>query len=212
MMYDSSKRVLDLCVAILALVFFFPVIVIAAIAIKLDSKGPLFADTPARVGKNGKPFRMFKFRSMIENAHEVLTHDPKYKRLFEEYKKGNYKLKNDPRITHVGKFIRKYSIDELPQFLNVLYGDMSVVGPRAYYPDELVEQQKKYPTTKKAVHVVMSVKPGITGVWQVSGRSAINFDKRIELDAQYALRRSIIFDIVIIAKTPFAMLSGKGAM
>ena len=89
-MYDSSKRVLDLCVAILALIFFFPVIVIAAIAIKLDSKGPLFADTPARVGKNGKPFRMFKFRSMIENAHEVLTHDPKYKRLFEEYKKGNY--------------------------------------------------------------------------------------------------------------------------
>lgn len=211
-MYDSSKRVLDVCVAILALIVFFPVIIIAAIAIKLDSKGPLFADTPARVGKNGKPFRMFKFRSMIENAHEVLTHDPKYKRLFEEYKKGNYKLKNDPRITHVGKFIRKYSIDELPQFLNVLYGDMSVVGPRAYYPDELVEQQKKYPTTKKAVNIVMSVKPGITGVWQVSGRSAINFDKRIELDAHYALRRSIIFDILIIAKTPFAMLSGKGAM
>jgi lipopolysaccharide/colanic/teichoic acid biosynthesis glycosyltransferase len=89
---------------------------------------------------------------------------------------------------------------------------MSVVGPRAYYPDELVQQQKNYPTTKKAVNVVMSVKPGITGVWQVSGRSAINFDKRIELDAKYALKRSILFDLAIIARTPIAMLSGKGAM
>lgn len=211
-MYDTSKRFLDILVAIIALVSFSPVILITAIAIRLDSKGPIFADTPARVGKDGKPFRMFKFRSMIENAHEVLTHDPKYKKLFAEYKSGNYKLKNDPRITKVGKFIRKYSIDEIPQFLNVLAGDMSVVGPRAYYPDELVQQQKNYPKTKKAVNIVMSVKPGITGVWQVSGRSAINFDKRIELDAHYALRRSILFDLSIIARTPIAMLSGKGAM
>ncbi len=211
-MYDTSKRILDILVALIALILFSPVILITAIAIRMDSEGPIFADTPARVGKDGKPFRMFKFRSMIENAHDVLTHDPKYKKLFEEYKSGNYKLKNDPRITKVGKFIRKYSIDEIPQFLNVLAGDMSVVGPRAYYPDELVQQQKNYPKTKKAVNVVMSVKPGITGVWQVSGRSAINFDKRIELDAQYALKRSIWFDMIIIARTPIAMLSGKGAM
>jgi len=212
MMYDASKRILDIIVAVIALVIFSPAILITALAIRMDSKGPIFADTPSRVGKNGRPFRMFKFRSMIENAHEVLTHDPKYKKLFEEYKSGNYKLKNDPRITKVGKFIRKYSIDEIPQFLNVLSGDMSVVGPRAYYPDELVQQQKNYPKTKNAVNIVMSVKPGITGVWQVSGRSAINFDKRIELDAQYALKRSILFDLAIIAKTPLAMLSGKGAM
>lgn len=212
MMYDFWKRILDLIVASVALVLFSPIILVTAILIKLDSKGPIFADTPARVGRNGHPFRMYKFRSMIENAHEVLTHDPKYKKLFDEYKKGNYKLKNDPRITSVGKFIRKYSIDEIPQFLNVIRGDMSVVGPRAYYPDELVEQQKQYPSTKKAVNVVMSAKPGITGVWQVSGRSAINFDKRIELDAKYAMKRSILFDLYIIARTPFAMLSGRGAM
>jgi undecaprenyl-phosphate galactose phosphotransferase len=100
----------------------------------------------------------------------------------------------------------------LPQFVNVLKGDMSVVGPRAYYPDELRDQQKKYPYTRDAVKVVLSVKPGITGIWQVSGRSQINFDKRIQLDASYAKRRSVVYDLYLILKTPFAMFSGKGAM
>jgi lipopolysaccharide/colanic/teichoic acid biosynthesis glycosyltransferase len=149
---------------------------------------------------------------MVANAHEILVSDPKYKGLLDEYKKGGYKLKDDPRITSVGRFIRKYSLDEIPQFINVLKGDMSVVGPRAYYPDELRDQQKKYPNTKDAVKVVLSVKPGITGVWQVTGRSQINFDKRIQLDASYAKRRSILYDIILILRTPFAMLSGKGAM
>ena len=121
-------------------------------------------------------------------------------------------MRGDPRITRVGRFIRKYSIDEVPQFINSLKGDMSIVGPRAYYPDELRDQQKEYPNTQDAVKVVLSVKPGITGVWQVTGRSGINFDKRILLDAEYAKKRSIVYDVWLILKTPAAMLSGKGAM
>lgn len=212
MLYDASKRLLDIIISVVALVIFSPIILIAAIAIKLNSEGPFLADTPPRIGKGGRSFRMYKFRSMVANAHEILVNDPKFKDLLNDYKKGGYKLKDDPRITTVGKFIRKYSIDEIPQFLNVLKGEMSVVGPRAYYPDELRDQQKKYPYTRDAVKVVLSVKPGITGVWQVTGRSQINFDKRIQLDASYAKKRSIIYDLYLILKTPDAVFSGKGAM
>ncbi len=212
MIYDSIKRTLDIILSMFSIFIFSPIILITALAIILDSKGPILADTPPRIGKSGRTFRMYKFRSMVANAHEILTSDPTYKKLLDDYKKGGYKLKNDPRITRVGRFIRKYSLDEIPQFLNVLKGDMSIVGPRAYYPDELRDQQKEYPQTKNAVKIVLSVKPGITGVWQVSGRSQINFDKRIKLDAMYANRRSLIYDIYLIVRTPLAMLSGKGAM
>ena len=108
--------------------------------------------------------------------------------------------------------MRKHSLDEIPQLVNVLRGEMSLVGPRAYYPDELSNQQKKYPETRKLVKKVLSVKPGITGYWQVGGRSEINFDKRVKMDADYVRRRSILEDLVIIAKTPWAMISGKGAL
>jgi len=212
MTYDLFKRLLDVILSVVLLILFSPVILATVIAIKLDSPGPILADTPSRVGKNGRLFRMYKFRSMIKNAHEILKSDPQFKMLYEEYKKGSYKLRDDPRITRVGKFIRKYSLDEVPQFINVLKGDMSIVGPRAYYPDELREQQKKYPHTKDAVKIVLSVQPGITGVWQVTGRSDINFDKRIQMDATYALTRSIFHDLMIILKTPLAIVSGKGAM
>mgnify|MGYP003393150440 CR=1 FL=1 len=212
MLHDTIKRLLDIALSIILLIFFFPIIIVTALAIKFDSLGPIFADTPPRMGKSGKSFRMYKFRSMVANAHDILVKDPQYKGLLDKYKKGGYKLKDDPRITPVGRFIRKYSLDEIPQFLNVLKGDMSIVGPRAYYPDELRDQQKKYPHTKNAVKIVLSTKPGITGIWQVSGRSQINFDKRIQLDAMYAKKRSIPYDIYLIFRTPFAMLSGKGAM
>lgn len=212
MVYDFLKRLLDIILSILILILFSPVILVVMILIKLNSSGPILADTPDRVGKRGKLFRMYKFRSMFKNAHEVLRRDPHYDKLYEEYKRSNFKLKHDPRVTQVGKILRKYSLDEIPQFINVLRGEMSVVGPRAYYSDELREQQKKYPNTKDAVKIVLSVKPGITGVWQVTGRSEINFDKRIQLDASYATRRNIFFDLLIILRTPFAMLSGKGAM
>ncbi len=210
-LYEALKRLFDILFSLSLLIVFFPVIVIVAIAIKLDSPGPILADTPERVGKGGKLFKMFKFRSMIQNAHEMLQSDPKFAKLYQEYKTSSYKLVNDPRVTTVGKFIRKHSLDEVPQFVNILKGDMSLVGPRAYYPDELQEQQRKYPETRDAVKVVLSVRPGLTGQWQVSGRSEINFDKRIQMDAKYVEQRSLIYDITIIAKTPWAMISGKGA-
>jgi exopolysaccharide production protein ExoY len=212
MSYDTLKRIMDLVLGTILIILFMPVMIVVAIAIKTTSKGPIFADIPKRVGMGGKEFRFFKFRSMIANAHELLHTDPAFAKLFEEYKSSSYKLHHDPRITPVGRFIRKYSLDELPQFFNVIRGEMSLVGPRAYFPDELVNQQQKYPKTKPLVKEVLTVKPGITGYWQVNGRSEVNFDKRIEMDADYARRRSILFDLGIILKTPWAMISAKGAV
>ncbi|MCX7996364.1 MAG: sugar transferase [Patescibacteria group bacterium] len=206
------KRILDVALALVLIVFFSPVCAVLAIAIRLDSEGPVLADVPERIGQNGKPFKMFKFRSMVTNAHELLRTDPSFAELFKEYKKGSYKLKNDPRITRVGKFIRKHSLDEIPQLINVLMGDMSVVGPRAYYPDELENQQREFPHVRKLVKKVLSVKPGMTGLWQVSGRSEINFDERIVIDARYVDTLSLLNDLVIIFKTPWVMLTGKGAV
>jgi lipopolysaccharide/colanic/teichoic acid biosynthesis glycosyltransferase len=206
------KRVLDIVLSLIILTIFFPICLIAAIAIKIDSKGPIIADLPNRVGQYNRKFKMYKFRSMIMNAHQLLLTDPQFKELFEEYKKSSYKLKNDPRVTKVGKFIRKHSIDEIPQFVNVLKGDMSIVGPRAYYPDELENQQQKYPQTKPMVTKMLSVKPGITGLWQVTGRSEINFDKRIGIDAHYVDTISLIDDLKIIFKTPLIMITGRGAV
>ncbi len=210
--YIVVKRLLDIAFSLFLLILFSPIIIIVGILIRMDSKGPFLADTPQRVGKNGNTFKMYKFRSMIQNAHEMLHESPKFAKLFNTYKKESYKLKDDPRVTRVGHFIRKHSLDEVPQIINVLKGEMSLVGPRAYYPDELREQQKKYPKTRDSVKVVLSVKPGITGFWQVSGRSEINFDKRIEMDALYVRKRSVLYDLWIIAKTPWAMVSGKGAL
>ncbi len=209
--YRVIKRAMDLVLGSLLFIFSLPVMLITVLAIKLDSKGPIFPEVPQRVGRGGKLFSLLKFRSMINNAHSLLRTDPKFKKLLEEYKKDSYKLREDPRITKVGKFIRKYSVDEIPQFVNVIEGDMSVVGPRPYYPDELKEQQKKYPATRKHAKKMLEVKPGITGLWQVSGRSDVNFDERITLDAEYAEKKSIWLDIKILLKTPWAMLSGKGA-
>ncbi len=210
--YEIIKRLMDVLFSSTLLIFFSPIILIVSLAILIDSKGPIMADTPPRVGKNGKTFKMYKFRSMIINAHDILRNNPKFAKYYEQYRRGSYKLKDDPRITKVGHFIRKHSLDEVPQFINILKGDMSLVGPRAYYPDELREQQKKYPNTKDAVKIVLSIKPGLTGYWQVSGRSEINFDKRIEMDADYVKKRSVFYDFLIVFKTPWAMISGKGAL
>ncbi len=211
-LYEAFKRVLDFSLSVALIILFSPVIIAVAILIKLDSRGPILADTPERVGRNGKLFKMYKFRSMIENAHELLRENPRFSELYSDYKKGSYKLKDDPRITKIGHFIRKHSLDEVPQFFNILKGEMSLVGPRAYYPDELREQQIRYPQTRDSVKVVLSVRPGVTGYWQVSGRSEINFDKRIKMDAAYVKKRSIIYDLHLILRTPWAMISGKGAL
>lgn len=206
------KRFIDIVATVLLLILFSPIYIISAILIKLDSPGPTLADVPERVGQYGNRFKMFKFRSMIVNAHYLLRTDPRFKNLFAQYKKGSYKLKKDPRVTRVGRFIRKHSIDEIPQLLNILRGEMSLVGPRAYYPDELSNQQRKFPHTKELVNKVLSVKPGITGLWQVTGRSEINFDKRIAIDASYVDNISLWLDLKIILKTPHVMWSGAGAV
>lgn len=212
MFYEPVKRIIDIIGATIGMVFFLPIAIITAFAIEIESPGPILANTPKRVGQRGKEFRLLKFRSMIPNAHSLLHTDPKFKMLLEEYKKSSYKLYNDPRVTKVGKFIRRHSIDEIPQLINVLVGDMSLVGPRPYYPFELKEQQEKYPHTKNLVKEVLEVKPGITGQWQVSGRSEINFDKRIQMDAEYARKKSLVYDIIILLKSPLAMITGKGAI
>lgn len=212
MWYTVTKRCIDIAASVILLIIFSPIILVASIAIVLDTPGPVLADTPNRVGKNGKLFKLYKFRSMVVNAHQMLRSDPKMAKLYEEYRHNSYKLVNDPRVTRVGRFIRKHSIDEIPQLVNVLNGDMSLVGPRPYYEDELREQQKKYPHTKQLVKVVLSAKPGVTGYWQVSGRSEVNFDKRIQMDADYVNKRSLFFDIIIILKSPLAMITGKGAV
>jgi len=212
MIFNFLKRSIDIIASLVILIVFSPIFILIPILIKLDSKGPVFADTPKRVGMNRKLFKMYKFRSMICNAHQLLKTDPKFKEVYEKYKKNSYKLKSDPRITKVGKFLRRFSLDELPQIFNVLRGEMSIVGPRAYYPDELENQQKVYPETREYVNQIMDAKPGITGFWQVTGRSDINFDKRVKMDADYVKERSISSDVVIILKTPWAMISGKGAL
>ena len=213
MWYPILKRTIDLLGALVLIILFSPIMILVSVVIKLTSKGPILADIPKRVGKDGKLFYPFKFRSMIVNAYELLKTDPRFKKAYEEQQeRGYYKIKNDPRITSVGRFIRKYSIDEMPQTFNVLKGEMSIVGPRPYYTEELSVQQKKYPQTKKMVKEVLSVKPGITGYWQVSGRSDVPFDKRIEMDAYYARKKSIFLDILILLKTPWTMVSGKGAV
>lgn len=211
-MYEIGKRLIDVFGGLILAIVFLPVAILTAIAIKLDSPGPILADTPERVGKDGIFFKLYKFRSMVVNAHTLLRASPKFKKLYREYKRGSYKLKDDPRVTRTGRFIRKHSIDEIPQLINVLKGEMSLVGPRPYYPDELKEQQGKYPSTKKLVKVVSSVRPGITGIWQVSGRSEVNFDKRMEMDAAYVHRRSLLLDILVLLKSPLAMITGEGAV
>ncbi|TSC63453.1 MAG: Undecaprenyl-phosphate galactose phosphotransferase [Microgenomates group bacterium Gr01-1014_93] len=214
MIYDLSKRFIDIVGSIVGITVLSPLLIFIAISIKMDSKGPILAETPMRVGKGGKLFRMFKFRSMFIGAHELLHSDPKYADLLKKYKENSYKLSidEDPRITKIGKFIRKTSIDELPQLINILKGEMSIVGPRAYYPFELEEQQVKYPTSRKYVKIILSGKPGLTGIWQVSGRSDINFDKRVEMDAKYVDKKSIFYDVALILQTIPAVLSGKGAV
>jgi lipopolysaccharide/colanic/teichoic acid biosynthesis glycosyltransferase len=185
-----------------------------AIAIKVNSRGPVIADIPKRVGKNGRLFRMYKFRSMVVGAHDLLHKDPRYKDLLIKYNQNSYKLSidEDPRITWVGRIIRKTSIDELPQLFNIFNGEMSLVGPRAYYPFELEEQQKKYPGSQQYVRVILSSKPGLTGLWQISGRNEINFDKRVKMDASYIERQSIFFDLSILLRTIPAVILGKGAV
>lgn len=215
-MYYFVKRLIDIIGSLIVLFITSPIFIIFSILVKLSSPGPIFY-SPQRIGKNSKVFKMYKFRSMhMYKIKGQWVHAQKYLdanlKLKKEYQKSSFKLKNDPRVTPIGKMLRRLSIDEIPQILNVLKGDMSLVGPRAYQKDELIHQQKVYPKTKKFVKIILSARPGASGPWQVSGRSFINFDKRVEMDAEYVRRKSIPYDLWIIIKTPFAMIIGTGAI
>lgn len=202
--YQITKRFLDIVFASFLTIAFLPVWLIVPILIKLDSKGPVIF-RHKRVGKGGREFDMYKFRSMVDNAHQLL-HD-KDSELLDKFKAGDWKLENDPRITKLGRILRSITIDEFPQLINVLKGDMSLVGPRAYMKQEIQEQTRKYPQTKPLIKDIMSIKPGITGPWQTSGRNIIPFDQRAQLDAEYARQHSLKKDLSIILKTPAAMFS-----
>lgn len=215
MFYNLIKRIVDIIAGLILFILFLPIWIIIPILLKLDSKGPLFY-CPERVGKDGKLFKMFKFRSMkmLTDKNGKPVHAVEYwlqnKELYEKYKKSGWKLeiKEDPRITRIGRILRQTSIDEMPQVLNIIKGDMSLVGPRAYVQEEIEDAKKRY--GKKITPLIkasLTVKPGLTGPWQVSGRNDIPWNKRVEIDAQYAKRRSLLEDFLIIFKTPFAMIS-----
>ncbi len=210
MLYEFVKRCVDIFGSLVGLLLFSPVIVISAFLIKITSEGSVFVEHSDRIGQDEKVFRMLKFRTMVKNSHDLIRTDPKYKELLDQYKRNSFKLANDPRVTPVGRVLRRASIDELPQFLNVLVGQMSLVGPRAYYPDELAEQKDKFPSCKEFIKKALTVKPGMTGLWQVSGRSEVGFEKRIEMDASYAQRKSLLLDLLILCKTPKAVMKGEG--
>ncbi|MCA9301910.1 sugar transferase [Candidatus Nomurabacteria bacterium] len=209
-MYFRIKRLTDIVCAIIGIVVFSPVILIASLFIKsVSPEGSIFVDSKPRVGKDGKEFKMYKLRTMRPNAQKWLETQPE---LYKRYQENGYKLDPDPRLLKGGKFIRKYSIDEMPQFFNVLKGEMSVVGPRAYFKYELEEQEGRYPHTKDYIKQALTTKPGLTGPWQIGGRSNVNFEERIKMDSEYASRHSVLYDLIILLKTPYVVITGSGAV
>lgn len=202
--WEPLKRGIDVILSLILSVIFLPVWLIIPLLIKLDSPGPIFY-AHKRVGKGGSEFYLYKFRSMVQDADDILF--KKNRQLLKEFKKSDWKLRHDPRITPLGRIIRSVTIDEFPQLLNVLKGEMSIVGPRAYLKKELEEQQRRHPETKSLIADILSVKPGITGPWQTSGRNEVPFLKRAKMDAAYARRKSLLHDIVILLRTPKAMFS-----
>jgi undecaprenyl-phosphate galactose phosphotransferase len=201
-----KKRVFDIIFSFIALLILSPIMLIIAIAIKISSRDSKIFYSHQRVGINGKKINVLKFRTMYPDAEqklqEILRENPELKTEWEK----KFKLKNDPRVTPIGKFLRKTSLDELPQFFNVLKGDMSIVGPRPVTEEELT----KYYKDKTKYYI--SVKPGITGYWQVEGRSDVeNYKERVDMDVWYIKNQSLLLDLKIILKTIWVIIKGKGA-
>lgn len=193
------KAMLDFAIVLPTLLLIWPLFAILALAVKLDSPGPVIHRRRV-LGRDGRIFEAFKFRTMYVNGDEILARHPKLKAELQQ----NYKLKCDPRITRVGSFLRKFSLDELPQLFNVLAQDMSVIGPRIIAPDEITKYGQWGQT-------LLTVMPGLTGLWQVSGRSNTSYDERVNLDMQYIDNWSIFMDIKILLKTIPAVMKGDGA-
>lgn len=204
-LYKIGKRILDVIGAIMGILILMPLTIGIAIAkVIIKDKGPIMY-THNRIGKDGKIFKMYKFRSMVVGADEILFEYLKENEKAREEYKINKKLKDDPRITKIGKFIRKTSLDEFPQFINVLKGDMSLVGPRPYLQREREDIGEYYP-------YIVATKPGITGMWQVSGRNGVTFKERLELDKEYYEKRNMKLDLKILIKTALKVVDKEGAI
>ncbi|HEV2237154.1 MAG TPA: sugar transferase [Ktedonobacterales bacterium] len=198
--YRVAKRLLDLAVALTVLALLAPLYALLAVIVVLDSGRPILYRREV-VGLHGRTFRMYKFRTMTVNAEQLLLLDPD---LLHAYTAQNFKLKRDPRVTPAGRFLRKFSLDELPQLWNVVRGEMSLVGPR-WIPSHEIEQLGELAALRH------SVPPGITGLWQVSGRSNTTWAERMRLDKEYVERCSLWLDLWILLRTPFAILRADGA-
>ena len=202
--YRILKRAVDILGALVGIILLIPMTIGIYIAnLIVGDNGPIFY-SQNRIGKDGKIFKMYKFRSMVMGADEKLE---KYLEENEEARKEykiNKKLKNDPRVTKIGMFIRKTSIDEFPQFVNVLKGDMSLVGPRPYLPREIDDMGNAYP-------YITAVKPGVTGLWQVRGRNDVTFKDRLNLDMEYFEKKSLVFEVKILFWTVSSVVCKKGA-
>ena len=199
--YRIVKRTADVTLSAIAMVLLLPVLAIIAIAIKLDSKGPVFFKH-TRIGKDGKIIKIYKFRSMVDNAEDLIKKFTPEQ--MKEYKE-NYKLTDDPRITKVGKILRKTSLDELPQLINIFKGDLSIIGPRPVVADEL----KKYgPNIDK----FLSVTPGLTGFWAANGRSCTTYEQRMQMELFYVDNLSFKMDAKVFFKTIESVVSGRGAV
>lgn len=199
--YKVIKRTIDIVLSFLGLIILSPIFLIIAIAIKVDSKGPVFF-AHSRLGKNGKQIKIYKFRTMCDHAEDMIKDfNEEQKREFKE----NYKLTNDPRITKVGGFLRKTSLDELPQMLNILKGDLSIIGPRPIIEEEI----EKYGPNKAKF---LSVKPGLTGYWQANGRSNTSYEDRIKMELYYVDNMSLWLDIKLFFKTILVVIKKDGAV
>lgn len=197
------KRIFDIICSLIGFVFLIPITWIVKICYVLTGDFKSIFYVQKRIGKNGKIFYLYKFRSMVPNAGEILKEmlkDPKYKKEWDE----NQKFENDPRITKIGKILRKTSLDEIPQFVNVLFGEMSLIGPRPLVPGELDAHNGNHEVYEK-------VRPGITGWWGCSGRSDTDYEERLKLEYYYVEHQSLKLDIKCIFKTIGAVLFGKGA-
>ena len=199
--YQGIKRLMDIIISFMGLIFLSPVFLMIAIAIKIDSKGSIIFKHK-RVGKEGKTIYLYKFRSMVENAEDMIKDfTPEQQKEFKE----NFKLENDPRVTRVGKFLRKTSLDELPQILNILKGDLSIIGPRPVITDEL----DKYEYNKDKF---LSVTPGLTGYWAANGRSNTTYEQRMTMELYYIDNMSLKLDVKIFLKTISSVLKKEGAV
>ncbi len=199
-----SKRIFDVVFSLVALVLLAPVYLLIALSIVCATgASPIYAQK--RIGRGGKPFNCYKFRSMVPNAEEKLKELLEKRDDLKKEWEEKHKLLNDPRITTFGKFLRKTSLDELPQFWNVLKGDLSVVGPRAVVMEEIEHQ------FKEKAQKILTIRPGITGLWQVNGRSLTTYKERIDLDERYVISRHLMLDLKIVFKTVPVIFKSRGA-